>query len=99
MGYSLNPVMGLLTNSMSYQLRDAGASQGFRWGEGTMSTVIDFAARRAERATERPVAEGGGSATIIILPVIRIERLVDAPAKRIKRPAAGGKRRRRARQS
>jgi hypothetical protein len=28
MGYSLNPVMGLLTNSMSYQLRDAGASPG-----------------------------------------------------------------------
>jgi hypothetical protein len=28
MGYSLDAVMGLLTNSMSYQLRDAGASQG-----------------------------------------------------------------------
>ncbi|MBV8747007.1 MAG: hypothetical protein JO134_18380 [Xanthobacteraceae bacterium] len=64
-----------------------------------MGTVIDFAARRAERATERHVAVGGGNATIIILPVIRIERLVDAPTKRIKRPPAGGKRRRRARQS
>ena len=64
-----------------------------------MGTVIDFAARRAERATEQHVAVGGGSATIIILPVIRIERLVDAPTKRIKRPPAGGKRRRRARQS
>ena len=64
-----------------------------------MSRVIDFAARRAERVTERHVAEGGGSATIIILPVIRIERLADAPAKRIKRPPASGKRRRRARQS
>jgi hypothetical protein len=28
MGYSLDAVMGLLTNSMSYQRRDAGASQG-----------------------------------------------------------------------
>jgi hypothetical protein len=27
-GYSLHAVIGLLTNSMSYQLRDAGASQG-----------------------------------------------------------------------
>ena len=64
-----------------------------------MGTVIDFAARRAERAPEQHVARGGGTATIIILPVIRIERLVDAPTKRIKRPPAGGKRRRRARES
>ena len=64
-----------------------------------MGTVIDFAARRAERATEQHVAVGGGTATIIILPVIRIERLVDAPTKRIKGSPAGGKRRRRARQS
>lgn len=98
-GYSMHAVIGLLTNSMSYQLRDAGASQGFRWGEGTMGTVIDFVARRAERTIEQHVAAGGGTATVIILPVIRIERLVDAPIKRIKRSPAGGKRRRRARQS
>jgi hypothetical protein len=65
-----------------------------------MGTVIDFAARRAERAPSEPhVAVGGGTATIIILPVIRIERMLDAPTKRIKRSPAGGKRRRRARQS
>jgi hypothetical protein len=64
-----------------------------------MGTVIDFVARRAERTIEQHVAAGGGTATIIILPVIRIERLVDAPLKRIKRSPAGGKRRRRARQS
>jgi hypothetical protein len=64
-----------------------------------MGTVIDFAARRAERVTERHVAVGGGTATIIILPVIRIERLPEAPTKRIKGAPAGGKRRRRARQS
>ena len=64
-----------------------------------MGTVIDFVARRAERTIEQHVAAGGGTATIIILPVIRIERLVDAPTKRIKGPPAGGKRRRRARQS
>ena len=64
-----------------------------------MGTVIDFAARRAERVIERHVAAEGGTATIIILPVIRIERLPEAPTKRIKGSPAGGKRRRRARQS
>ena len=64
-----------------------------------MGTVIDFAARRAERATEQHVAVGGGTATIIILPVIRIERMIEAPDDGLKRPPAGRKRRRRARQS
>ena len=45
-----------------------------------MGTVITFpAARRAERATERQIAAGGATATIIILPVIRIERMIEAP--------------------
>ncbi len=64
-----------------------------------MGTVIDFAARRAERVSERHVAVEGDTATIIILPVIRIERLPEAPPKRVKGTSAGGKRRRRARQS
>ncbi len=33
MGYSLPAVMGLLTNSLSYQQRDAGASQGSGGGK------------------------------------------------------------------
>ena len=69
-------------------------------GAKTMGTVITFpAARRAERASERQIAGAGATATIMILPVIRIERMIEAPDDGLKRPPAGGKRRRRARQS
>jgi hypothetical protein len=65
-----------------------------------MGTVITFpAARRAERGSERPVVAEGVTATIVILPVVRIERLVEMPGDGFKRPPAGGKRRRRARPS
>ena len=75
-----------------------GASRGSRWGEKTMGTVIAFpVARRAERVSARYVAAEGPMATIIILPVIRIERMDDAPADNFKRPPAGRKRRRRSR--
>jgi hypothetical protein len=65
-----------------------------------MGTVITFpAARRAERASERQIAGAGATATIMILPVIRVERMNEAPDDGLKRPPAGRKRRRRARQS
>lgn len=69
-------------------------------GAKAMGTVITFpAARRAERASERQVAGAEATATIMILPVIRIERMIEAPDDGLKRPPAGRKRRRRARQS
>jgi hypothetical protein len=65
-----------------------------------MGTLIAFPiARRAERASERHPAVAGQTATIMILPVIRIERLDETPVDSLKRPPAGRKRRRRARQS
>jgi len=94
-------VIALLTNSLSYQQRGArGVPQGFAAGAKTMGTVVAFpAARRAERASERQIAEAGATATIMILPVIRIERMSDTPDDGLKRPPAGRRRRRRARQS
>jgi hypothetical protein len=63
-----------------------------------MGTVIAFpVARRTERASARHLAAAGQEATIIILPVIRIERMDDASADNLKRPPAGRKRRRRSR--
>ena len=80
--------------------RREGRRKGFAVGAKTMGTVITFpAARRAERASERQIAAAGATATIMILPVIRIERMIEAPDDGLKRSPAGRKRRRRARQS
>lgn len=62
-----------------------------------MGTIITFPeARRAEEC--RASTEHNGPATIIILPVIRIERYVDEPTEKLpEAPRAAGRKRRRRR--
>ena len=62
-----------------------------------MGTVIDFPARRRIARESMPAAEAARSATIIILPVIRIERIGDEPYGGVPTgaSAASGRRRRR----
>lgn len=66
-----------------------------------MGTVINFPeVRRSERDVHRAAA--GESATIMILPVIRIERINDQPPDEVStgpHAASGRRRRRRARRS
>ena len=57
-----------------------------------MATVITFPTERCERSVD--VVRRGGSATIIILPVIRIERY-DEPALKPEPTTASGRKRRR----
>jgi hypothetical protein len=62
-----------------------------------MGTVIDFPAGRRSAREGSPAAESARSATIIILPVIRIERVGDEPYGGVPAgaSAASGRRRRR----
>jgi len=65
-----------------------------------MGTVISFpGVERAARAS-RTIADKSESATVIILPVVRIERYVDEPTFEPRvRSSAGRRRRRRATRS
>lgn len=60
-----------------------------------MGTVINFP---EARRVEREALDGlRGTATIMILPVVRIERLTDNPTDEVSPPATTGPRRRRRR--
>jgi hypothetical protein len=69
------------------------------WRECEMGTVIDFSAEAATRRldTTRDVARCGDMGTVLILPVIRIERDADATndGRGPEEGAAPGRRRRR----
>lgn len=57
-----------------------------------MGTVITFP---AERCSARHGASGGEDATVIILPVVRIERYDDAPSGGLEPAASAASRRKR----
>ena len=65
-------------------------------GNGAMGIIINFPEARREL---RDAAGGGETATIMILPVVRIERPNDQPPSEASGNPAGRKRRRRARRS
>jgi hypothetical protein len=62
-----------------------------------MGKVISFPA--SERDRRKPIGGRIGSAIVIILPVIRIERIADEPAGRFQPQASGSLRRRRRRRA
>jgi hypothetical protein len=64
-----------------------------------MGTVISFPAVARAVQGARPVAARSISATVIILPVIRIERYTEEPAGDFRRETTGPRRRRRRRAS
>ncbi len=65
-------------------------------GNGAMGIVINFPEGRRDL---RDAVGVGETATIMILPVVRIERPTDQPPNEASGTAAGRKRRRRARRS
>jgi hypothetical protein len=64
-----------------------------------MGTVISFPAVERTARTSKSIAGQSESATVIILPVIRIERHVDEPAGGIEPETGSGARRRRRRRA
>jgi hypothetical protein len=60
-----------------------------------MGTVINLSERRPAVRANDNIARNAGSATVVILPVIRIERYDDAPAIGVGNRAAPVRRRRR----
>jgi hypothetical protein len=62
-----------------------------------MGTVISFPAVEHTARASRPIAGKSESATVIILPVIRIERYVDEPTGGIEPESRSPRRRRRRR--
>jgi hypothetical protein len=68
-----------------------------RAGECEMGTVIDFPEIGSTARSGRPVAGRPESATVIILPVIRIERYSDEPSGGSQPEASSTSRRRRRR--
>lgn len=70
---------------------------GVRGGGNHMGTVISFpAVARAARGV-RTGAQNSSAATVVILPVIRIERYTDEPTGDFQRDDGGSRRRRRRR--
>lgn len=66
-------------------------------GNGTMGTIINFPEVR--RSMREVLGRASETATIMILPVVRIERPTDQPPNEAPGNHAGRKRRRRARRS
>jgi hypothetical protein len=64
-----------------------------------MGTVINFPAVERTARRSRVIADKSGSATVVILPVIRIERYVEEPTGYFEPEAARGPRRRRRRRA
>ena len=62
-----------------------------------MGQIINFPEGRRE--VREAIIGAGGTATIMILPVVRIERPTDQPPKEVSGSQSGRKRRRRARRS
>ena len=60
-----------------------------------MGTVINLSDRRPATRTNDNVDRHAGAATVVILPVIRIERYDDAPARSVGTRATPVRRRRR----
>jgi hypothetical protein len=93
------PVSRPLTLRISNQGEERSTACGRQAGESDMGTVISFpAAERAVRGS-RLIAGKPESATVIILPVIRIERYVDEPTGDFEPTASSGPRRRRRRRA
>jgi hypothetical protein len=64
-----------------------------------MGTVISFPASGHAGTASRSTEARSESATVIILPVVRIERMVDAPTDGCEPETSSGARRRRRRRS
>jgi hypothetical protein len=64
-----------------------------------MGTVISFPASAQAGAVSRSIEARSESATVIILPVVRIERCADAPTDDCEPATSSGARRRRRRRS
>jgi hypothetical protein len=64
-----------------------------------MGTIVRFPVRRRAKRTRRSQAGNFDSATVIILPVIRIERYSDEPAEQESSRSQRRRRRRRASRS
>ena len=64
-----------------------------------MGTVISFPAVERTARGSRAIAGKSGSATVVILPVIRIERYVEEPTGYFEPEAGRGPRRRRRRRA
>jgi hypothetical protein len=64
-----------------------------------MGTVISFPAAGSIPRASRAIAAESGGATVVILPVVRIERYDEEPGENFKREASAPSRRRRRRRA
>lgn len=68
-------------------------------GGDEMGTVISFPGAGPSTRSAKPIAPQSGGATVVILPVVRIERYDDEPMGNFKREANTTPRRRRRRRA